>query len=55
MPRREGDAVALYGDNQKARSILKFEPSHSSLENILKTAWMWHSSGEKFFDKENNR
>jgi len=54
-PRRDGDAVALYADNQKARSILKFEPSHSSLENILKTAWMWHSSGEKFFDKENNR
>lgn len=49
--RRAGDAIALYADNKKAKEILNFSPAHSSLENILNTAWNWHSSGEKFFAK----
>jgi UDP-glucose-4-epimerase GalE len=47
--RRAGDAVALYANNQKVKEVLNFTPEHSSLENILETAWAWHSSGEKFF------
>jgi len=40
--RREGDPPALVAQSQKAQSILKWQPRHSSLENILKTAWVWN-------------
>lgn len=49
--RRPGDAVALYANNKKVKEVLGFSPEHSSLENILETAWSWHSNGEKFFSR----
>ena len=49
--RRPGDAVALYANNKKVKDVLNFVPAHSSLKNILETAWTWHSAGEKFFNK----
>jgi len=41
-PRREGDLTQLYADAQRARDILDFTPQHSSLENIIATAWNFH-------------
>lgn len=38
---RPGDPPALYSATDKARKILGFEASHSSLENIITTAWSW--------------
>jgi len=41
--RRPGDPDVLVADNSKARSILGWSPVHSSIENIIKTAWKWHN------------
>ena len=41
--RREGDPDILVADNSKAKEILNWNPVHSSIENIIKTAWNWHS------------
>lgn len=44
VPRREGDAPALIGDNAKARRVLGWEPRLSDLRTIVQTAWAWHAS-----------
>ncbi len=41
-PRRAGDPPELVAQSDKARAALGWQPRHSSLENILKTAWAWH-------------
>lgn len=41
-PRREGDLTRLYADAANAKQILGFVPTHSDLENIIKTAWNFH-------------
>lgn len=41
--RRPGDPVAIYADNTKARELLGWEPK-TSLEEIVRTAWQWHST-----------
>jgi len=38
-PRRAGDVSRLFADASNAKSVLGFEPVHSNLENIIKTAW----------------
>jgi UDP-glucose 4-epimerase len=40
--RRPGDASVLIASNRKAADTLGWEPRHSSLENILSSAWKWH-------------
>lgn len=42
-PRRAGDLTRLYADASKAETVLGFTPQHSSLENIIRTAWGFHS------------
>jgi UDP-glucose-4-epimerase GalE len=42
-PRRPGDPVAIYADNSKARSELDWQPQYT-LEDIVRTAWQWHST-----------
>lgn len=39
-PRRPGDVVAVYANNDKARSILGWSPAFS-LEEMMATAWKW--------------
>ena len=39
--RREGDPPVLVADPTLARSALNWTPKHSSLDNILSTAWAW--------------
>lgn len=41
--RRPGDPDALVADNSKARQLLGWNPIHSSIDNIIKTAWNWHN------------
>ncbi|MBP7807793.1 MAG: UDP-glucose 4-epimerase GalE [Bacteroidia bacterium] len=38
--RREGDIVAIYASNEKAKNYLGWTPKHS-LSDIMKTAWNW--------------
>jgi UDP-arabinose 4-epimerase len=42
-PRRPGDPPILVASPDAARKSLQWEPRHSSLENIVRTAWHWHS------------
>jgi len=41
-PRRPGDPTYLVADPSAARRVLKFEPAHSDLSSIVRTAWAWH-------------
>jgi UDP-glucose 4-epimerase len=38
--RREGDVVAIYADNQKAKNILSWETKRN-LDNMMESAWKW--------------
>ena len=40
--RRAGDLSRLYADASKMRSVLGFEPKHSDIETIIRTAWNFH-------------
>lgn len=42
-PRRAGDPPLLVADTHKARTQLGWAPTHSSIDEILSTAWAWHS------------
>jgi len=44
VKRRAGDPPELVADPAKARELLGWQPRHSSLENIVQTAWNWHIS-----------
>jgi UDP-glucose-4-epimerase GalE len=41
-PRRAGDPAYLVADPTAARQTLKFQPAHSDLATIIRTAWAWH-------------
>ena len=41
-PRRPGDPSRLVANAAKARAVLGWEPRHSDLESILRSAWDWH-------------
>lgn len=45
-PRRAGDPAVLVASNDKARSLLGWEPRQSSIEEIVETAWRWHRGPE---------
>ncbi|HUQ65041.1 MAG TPA: UDP-glucose 4-epimerase GalE [Flavitalea sp.] len=50
-PRRTGDVVAIYANNDYAKSQLSWETKYS-LEDMLSTAWKWEQKlkvDEKFF------
>lgn len=42
-PRRDGDLTRLYADPARAREILGFTATYSELENIIRSAWNFHS------------
>jgi len=50
MPRRPGDPSSLIAQIEKAKALLNFEPTRSSLDNIIRTAYSWH---QKKFSHEN--
>jgi UDP-arabinose 4-epimerase len=41
-PRRDGDPPALVADASAARRVLDWVPRHSSLDEIVATAYAWH-------------
>lgn len=43
-PRRPGDPPELVAAVQRARTVLGWRASHSSLEEILSSAWRWHQA-----------
>ncbi|MFP4027208.1 MAG: UDP-glucose 4-epimerase GalE [Candidatus Brocadiia bacterium] len=42
--RRPGDPPALVSSPEKARTELGWEPEYAELDEIVETAWQWHSS-----------
>jgi UDP-glucose 4-epimerase len=53
-PRRAGDVVAIYANNDYARTQLNWETQYS-LEDMLSTAWKWEQRlkvDEKFFQSK---
>jgi UDP-glucose 4-epimerase len=49
--RRPGDPVAIYADNTKARELLGWQPQYG-LEEIVQTAWQWHSTHLDGYDSK---
>jgi UDP-glucose 4-epimerase len=45
-PRRPGDVIAIYANNDFARSTLNWEIQYS-LEDMMQTAWNWEIKIEK--------
>jgi len=43
-PRRPGDPPELVAAVQRAATVLGWRAQHSSLEEILKSAWQWHQA-----------
>ncbi len=39
-PRRQGDVVAIYANNDKARDVIGWSPQYN-LEDMMRTAWQW--------------
>jgi UDP-glucose 4-epimerase len=53
-PRRPGDVIAIYANNDYARTQLKWETKYS-LEDMMLTAWKWEQKlkvDEKFFQSK---
>jgi UDP-glucose 4-epimerase len=49
-PRRPGDAIALYADPSRAKTLLGWEAKHKDPETIISSAWRWfkdHPRGYK--------
>lgn len=44
VDRRAGDPSTLVASSEKARTILGWNPVNTTVDNILKTAWNWHSN-----------
>lgn len=51
-PRRDGDVVAVYADNCKARALLDWEIKYN-LEQMMETAWNWEQKLKKEATKAN--
>jgi UDP-glucose-4-epimerase GalE len=47
QPRRPGDPPRLVAAPQRAMKTLGWKPAHSSVDNILKTAWAWQQRQPK--------
>ncbi len=45
-PRRPGDVVAIYANNDKAKNILGWQTKYS-LEEMMSTAWQWEQKLHK--------
>lgn len=49
--RRAGDPAQLIASSEKAQRLLGWKPSHTSIEEIVKTAWGWHKHHPNGFAK----
>ena len=50
-PRRTGDPAKLIASSDKAKSVLGWNPQHADLEEIISSAWKWHSAHPNGFAK----
>ncbi len=45
-PRRAGDPAVLIASSQKAQNVLGWKAAHSSIDEIVATAWRWHAKDD---------
>ena len=50
-PRRAGDPAQLIASSEKAKTVLGWNPQHASLEEIIASAWKWHSTHPNGYEK----
>ena len=48
--RRPGDPAVLIASSQKAIDVLNWQPKYTNVEDIIATAWRWHSTHPNGFD-----
>ena len=48
--RRPGDPAILITSSQKAMDVLGWHPKYTNIEDIIATAWKWHSSHPNGYD-----
>jgi UDP-glucose 4-epimerase len=41
-PRRVGDPAVLVASSEKAIRELAWKPRYTELDDIMRTAWLWH-------------
>jgi UDP-glucose 4-epimerase len=49
-PRRAGDPPALIANVDRAKQVLEWQPRYCNLDEIVATAWRWHSTHPHGFD-----
>ena len=52
VERRPGDAPELVADPRKLQTRLGWKPQYSSIEDIIRTAWMWHKNEPDGYEKK---
>jgi len=50
-PRRPGDPPVLVASSDKARKELGWEPRYPAIEDIVATAWQWHTNNKEGFSE----
>lgn len=48
--RRAGDPATLIASSEKAKEVLGWNPAYDDLEEIIASAWKWHSTHKKGFE-----
>lgn len=48
--RRPGDPAVLIASSQKAMDVLGWNPKYTNVEDIIATAWRWHSTHPNGYD-----
>ena len=51
-PRRPGDPAVLVASKEKLKHVLGWEASHSSLEEIIQSAWAWKQKHPRGYDND---
>ena len=49
-PRRPGDPAILIADYKQARERIGWQPQHSTLENIIKSVWLWQKENPQGYN-----
>ena len=42
--RRAGDPAVLIASSKRAMEILGWQPKHTDVEDVIASAWKWHST-----------
>ena len=50
-PRRPGDAAVLVASSEKIKRVLGWNPQHSEVEAIVRSAWEWHQAHPKGYER----